>query len=119
MPVARRWCSLGRRARHRTGTRRHDDRRLGMALDDTAVNTLLIIRPVASQRGDRAVDLVEQGTNLRAVIGILVGQHRRDDPPGAGIQAEVELPPGPTLAGTMLLGQPLARATELQPRTVH
>jgi hypothetical protein len=56
---------------------------------------------------------------LRPIIGILVGQHRRDDPPSAGIHADVELLPGPTLAGGMLLSQPLARATELHPRAVH
>ena len=99
MPVALRRRGLGRLARHRAGTRRHDDRRLGMARGDTAVNTFLIIRAVASQPvnqstsqpANRAVGLVEQGTDLRAIIGILVGQHRRDDPPGAGIQAEVEV----------------------------
>src|SRR5215212_2784766 len=103
MPVAPRGRGLGRRARHRAGARRHDDRRLGMARDDTAVDTLLIIRAIAGQRGDRAVDLVEQGTDLRAVIGLLVGQRRRDDPPGAGLHADVELLPGPALAGAMLL----------------
>src|SRR4051812_21598061 len=72
MPVALRWRGLGRRARHRAGTRWHDDRRLGMARGDTAVNTLLIIRAVADQRGDKSVYLVEQGTNLRAVIEVLL-----------------------------------------------
>src|SRR3954462_7578777 len=90
-----------------------------MALGNTAVDTLLIIRPVASQRGDWAVGLVEQGTDLRAIIGILVGQHRRDDPPGVGIHADVELPPGPARAGAVLLNQPLAHATQLQARAVH
>src|SRR5215213_4055632 len=110
---------VGRVAGHSRRARRHDDGRLWVALGDTAVDTLLIIRPVASQRGDRAVDLVEQGTNLRAIIGILVGQYRGDDPPSAGIHADVELLPGPALAGSMLLGQPLASTTELQPRAVY
>ena len=44
---------------------------------------------LAYERGDRSVDLVEQGTDLRAIIGIPVGQHRRDDLPGVGIHTEV------------------------------
>src|SRR3712207_8516589 len=59
----------------------------------------LIIRAVAGERGDRSVDLVEQGTDLRAIIGIPVGQHRRDDLPGVGIHTEVQLSPGPARAG--------------------
>src|SRR3954453_1154618 len=93
---------------HGAGTRRHDDRRLGMARGNIAVNTFLIIRAVAGQRRDRAVGLVEQGPGLPAIIGLLVGQYRRDDPPSAGIHADVELPPGPTLACSILPGQPLA-----------
>ncbi len=68
MPVALRRRGLGRLARHGAGTRRHDDRRRGMARGDTAVDTLLIIRAVAGERGDRAVGLVEQGTDLRGVV---------------------------------------------------
>ena len=60
-----------------------------MARGDTAVDTLLIIRAIAGERGDRAVDLVEHGTDLRAINGIPVGQHRRDDLPDVGIHAEV------------------------------
>src|SRR5215213_8202921 len=110
---------LGRLAEHGAGTRWHDNRRLGMACSDTAVDTFLIIPAVAGERGDRSVYLVEQGTDLRAVIGILVGQHRCDDLTGVGVHAEVELSPGPARAGAMLLDQPLTRATQLQPSAVH
>jgi hypothetical protein len=48
------------------------------------------MRAVAGQRGDRSVDLVEQATDLRAIIGIPVGQHRRDDLPAVGIDADVQ-----------------------------
>src|SRR5215211_953010 len=119
MLVALRRRGLGRRARHGAGTRRHDDRRLGMARGDTAVNTLLIIRAVAGERRDNSVYLVEQGTNLRAVIDIVGGQLRRNDLPSVGVHAEVELSPGPARAGAVLLDQPLARATQLQARAVR
>src|SRR3954452_11536219 len=112
MPVALRWRGLGRRARNGAGTRWHDDRRLGMARGDPAVDTLLIIRAVAGQRGDRSVYLVEQGTNLRTIIGVPVGQHRRDNLPGVGIHADVQLSPGPARAGAVLLDQPFAGPTQ-------
>src|SRR3954451_22717886 len=80
---------------------------------ETGASTCAILRAIAGQRGDRAVGLVEQGADLRAIIGILVGQHRRDDPPGVGIHADVQLSPGPARAGAVLLDQPLTRATQL------
>src|SRR3954471_19052925 len=64
--VALRRRALRRLARHRTRARRHDDGRLGVALADAGVNTILIVRTVAGERGDRAVHLVQQGTNLGA-----------------------------------------------------
>jgi hypothetical protein len=90
-----------------------------MARDDTAVNTLLIIRAVAGQRGDRSVDLVEQGTDLRAIIGLPVGQYRRDDLPGVGIHTDVQLSPGPARASAVLLDQPFAGPTQAQAGAVH
>src|SRR5215212_10630155 len=66
--VALGWLTLGRPARHRGRARRHDDGRFGMALADAGVDAVLIIGPVTGERGDRAVHLVQQGTDLRAVI---------------------------------------------------
>jgi len=37
----------------------------------------------------------------------------------AGVQANVQLPPGPACLGAMLLLQPLARAAQAQSRAVH
>src|SRR4051794_21401320 len=62
-----------------------------------------------------AYDPVEQGTDLRAVVDILVGQHRGDDPAGVGVRREMQHSPGPTPLGTVLLDEPFACATELQP----
>jgi hypothetical protein len=59
--------------------------------------------------------LIEQGADLGAVVHLLGGQRHRDDLPGVGIQADVQLAPGPARLGTMLLNQPLAGPAELQP----
>src|SRR3954453_2811095 len=63
-----------------------------MALADAGVHALLIIRPVTNERGDRAVYLIEQGVDLRAVIHVVGGQRGRHDLAGVGIPAEVQFP---------------------------
>src|SRR5215213_9231004 len=49
------------------------------ARGEAGVHAILIIRTVAGEGGDRAVHLVEQGTDLRTVIHILGGQRCGDD----------------------------------------
>ena len=44
--VPLRECGLGRLARHGRGTRRHDDRRFGIALGDGGSNALLVLEAV-------------------------------------------------------------------------
>ena len=109
IPLRRR--GHGRVAWHGRGTRRHDDRRFRVTLGDCGGNAFLVVGAVRGERDHRCRHLVEQGTNLGAVIGILVGQHGCDDLPGVGVHAEVQLPPRPALADAMLLDQPLTRAT--------
>src|SRR5215207_6680832 len=55
---------LGRRAGHRRGARGYDNGRLWITLGDTGVDAVLVVGTVAGERGDRAVHLVQQGTNL-------------------------------------------------------
>ena len=80
---------LGRLARHGRGARWDDDGRLGMALADAGVDAVLVVRAVAGERGDRAVHLVQQGADLRAVIHIVGGQRGGYDLAGVGVPAEV------------------------------
>ena len=79
VPVALGRCGLRRLARHRAGARRHDHGRPGMVRRDRGVDVVPVERAVAGEGGDGTVDPVEQGTDLRAVVGIPVGQHARDD----------------------------------------
>src|SRR5690348_6140086 len=46
----------------------HNDRRIGMAGGDLAVDAVLVVCTIAGQRSDGIINLVEQGTDLRAVI---------------------------------------------------
>src|SRR5438309_10548454 len=88
---------------------------IGMAGSDLAVDAVLVVCTIAGQRSDGIINLVEQGTDLRAVIDIIGGQRRRDDPAGVGIDTDVQFAPRPAPARTVLLDQPFAGARQLQP----
>ena len=65
------------------------------------------------------IDPVEQGAGPRAVVGVVIGPLRRDDPPGVGVRGEMQHSPGPAPLGAVLLDEPLARAAEPQTGAVH
>src|SRR5882724_8119904 len=119
MPVTRSGRSIGGLTWNRTRTRRHDDRGFGMTGSDRAVDAVLVVCAIAGERGDGTIDLVEQGTDLRAVIDIIGGQRRGDDPPRVGIDADVQFAPRPAPARAVLLDQPFTGAGEFQPSAVH
>ena len=64
MPVTRSGRILGRLARHRIRTWWHDDRGIGMAGSDLAVDAVLVVCAIVGHRSDGIINLVEQGTNL-------------------------------------------------------
>src|SRR3954469_11615641 len=107
MLVALRRSTLCGFARHRIRAWWHDHGRGGMAGRDLGIDVVAIVGAVAGDGYYCPLDLVEQGTDLGAVVGILVGQHRGDDPAGVGVRREMQHSPGPALLRTMLLGQPL------------
>src|SRR5438309_1655198 len=114
MLVARCGRRLGGLARHRTRPRWHDDRGIGMAGSDVAVDTVLVVCAIAGERSDGIINLVEQRTDLRAVIDIIGGQRRRDDPARLGIDTDMEFAPRSAPARAVLLDQPLASTAQLQ-----
>src|SRR3954454_15465492 len=114
MPVALCRRGRGHLARHGAPARRHDDRRLGMALGDAGVDAGLVVRPITGERGHGPLDLTEQEIDLGAVIGVVAGQRRGHDPARVGVHAEVELSPRPARARAVLLDQPLAGPAQLQ-----
>jgi hypothetical protein len=75
-------------------------------------------RFIASKRSNRAGNLLQQGTDLRAVIDILAGQLGGDDLSRVGVHPDMELSPGPTHPCGVLLDQPLTGAAELEPCAV-
>ena len=82
------------------------DRRLGMPCRDLGVDVVPVERAIGGDRADRTIDPVEQGADLRAVVGVLVGQQRRGDPAGVGVRGEVQLLPRPAPLDAVLLIPP-------------
>src|SRR5215203_1649571 len=89
--VALRRIVFSRLARHGARARRHDDLRLGVALGDAGVSTVLIVRAIGRERDHRPRHLVEQGTGLGAVIDVVGGQCGGDDLAGVGVHAEMQM----------------------------
>ena len=87
--VAPRGLGLGRLAGHGRAARQHNDGRLRMARGEAGVDTVLIVRTVARERGETARNLVEQGADLGAVIGLMAGQRRGYDLAGVGVHAKM------------------------------
>jgi hypothetical protein len=75
-----------------------------MTLADLTVDIVPIVHSVAGKRGNRSGDLLQQGTDPRAVINILACQFGGDDLSGVGV---MEVSSGPTRPCGMLLDQPL------------
>src|ERR1700737_2765514 len=90
-----------------------------MTLADLTVDIVPIVRPIAGKRRNRPRNLLKQGTDLRAVIDILAGHLGGDDLSSVGVDADMELSPGPTHLCGVLLDQPLTGTAELEPCAVH
>src|SRR5438132_12974872 len=119
MPVALRRRDLCRSAWHRARTWGHKDRRIRMTLADLTVDIVPIVRPIAGKRRNWACNLLQQGTDLRAVIDILAGQLGGNDLSRVGVHPDMELSPGPTHLCGVLLDEPLTGTAELEPGAVH
>ena len=59
-----------------------------MTLADLTVDIVPIVRPIAGKRRNRARNLLQQGTDLRAVIDILAGQLGGDDLSCVGVHPD-------------------------------
>jgi hypothetical protein len=83
------------------------------------VDIVPIVRSIAGKPRNRSGNLLEQGTDLRAVIDILAGQLGGDDLSGVGVDADMQLSPGPTCPCGVPLDKPLTRTAKLEPGAVH
>src|SRR3954463_10510028 len=84
-------------AEHGIGARWDHHGRSRMALVHSGLHAGSVIGAVAQEELDRVGDLVEQGTDLRGVIDVAVGQEGGDDPAGHRVKANVQFAPGTPL----------------------
>ena len=90
-----------------------------MTLADLTVDIVPMRGSIAGKRGNRSGNLLQQGTDLRAVIDTVAGQLGGDDLSGVGVHPDMELSPGSTRACGMLLDEPFTTTAELEPCAVH
>ena len=76
-----------------------------MTLADLTVDIVAIIGAVTGKRRNRARNLLQQGTDLRAVIDILAGQLGGNDLSSVGVHPDMELSPAPTRPCGVLLDE--------------
>src|SRR3954469_13086013 len=91
--VPLRRCGLRGCTWHRTRAWWYDDSRIGMPCRDLGVDVLAVVRAIAGEGCHWPVHLLEQGADLCAVVRILVGQYRRDDPARVSVRGEMQLTP--------------------------
>src|SRR5690349_14608905 len=108
MTVALGWVGFGRWTEHGRGARRDDNRSLRRVLGHSIVNPVLVVGAVSNDRGERLVDLVEQRAEFGGIVDFFAGQGRGDDRAGLRVHSKVQLAPGATALGSMLLDQPFA-----------
>jgi hypothetical protein len=89
---------------------------IATAVNDGAIDAVLIVGTIARERRPKPCHLSEQGVDLEGVIDIVRRQGRGDDLPRVDVHAEMQLSAGPAgLGAAMFLDQPLTGAAELQP----
>ena len=80
---------LSRLTWHRARAWWDDDSCGGMARRDLGVDIVPVVGAIAGKGRHGTIDLFEQGADLRAVIGVPVGQHRGDDVADVSVGGEV------------------------------
>jgi hypothetical protein len=91
MSVALRRCGLRSFTWHSAGAWWYDHGRIGIVRRDLCVNVVPVVRSIADEGRHGTIDLLEQGANLRAVIGTPAGQHRSDTLARVGVCGEVSI----------------------------
>jgi hypothetical protein len=98
---------------------RHDVGGIRSTLGNSLVHSGLIVGSVRRERCHGIDDLVEKRASSRGVIDVFSGQFNRDNLTAPGIDAYVQLTPGPAAGRAMFFNQPFTGAPEFKTRTVH
>ena len=90
-----------------------------MTLRNGLIHSVLIVGSVSRERRDGIGDLIEQRARSRGVITVFLGQFNRDNFTASGIDAYMQLTPGPPTRRAVLFNQPFTGTTEFKACTVH
>jgi hypothetical protein len=112
VPVPLRRVGVGRRTRHRRRPGWHDHSSIRRVLPHGLSHAGLIIGAIRHESVQRRLDLVQQGTDLRSIIDIVIGQSCRHDPAARRIEPGMQLLPGTPALGSVFCDQPLARPAQ-------
>ena len=114
MLVTLRRRRVGRLAEDRARMRRSDDRSTWMARRHLGVDVVSVVCAVTGEGRDGTSDLVEQRTDLRAIVDVIGGQRGRHDLARVAVHAEMQLLPGPARPRAMFFDQPFAGTAQPQ-----
>src|ERR1700722_5151880 len=111
MFIALRSCRFTRNGCNPWG---YNYRRFWVALGNSVVDDLAIVRPVCRHRRNVSIDLIEEVWQFGDVTDIILRQFHHDDFMRIGIDTEMQLAPAPARADAVFLIEPLALAVNLQ-----
>ena len=90
-----------------------------MKFSDGLIHSVLIVGSISRERRDGIGDLVEKRIGPRRVIDVFFGQFDGDDLTAPGIDAYMQLTPGPSAGRAMLFNQPFTCPAGFKARAVH
>ena len=85
---------------------------------DCLVGGRAVIRTVGRHLANRSTNLIEQRTDLRRIVGILIRQRLRHDCAAGGVNRQMQFASRPARLRAMLGLQPLTRPKDLQASAV-
>jgi hypothetical protein len=90
-----------------------------MTPGDSRVYSVLIVGSIRRERCDGIGDLIEQTIRSRGVVNVFPGQFNGNDFAAPGIDADMQLTPGPPARRAVFFNQPFTGASEFEAGAVH
>ena len=84
-----------------------------------SLDPVLIVCTVGGKRSDGIGELIEKRASQRGIIDFFPAHFDGDDLAAVGIDADMQVAPGPAAGRTVLFDQPFAGPAELQPGAVQ
>jgi hypothetical protein len=86
-----------------------------MSFLDSRIEIGATISAITQEHANRAIHLIEQRCNVRAVVDVTTGQRASDNFARDCVQADMQFVPCAALCCSMLFDPPIARTIQLRP----